>query len=51
MWGSSLWTNGYYVNTVGMYASKNTIVNYIKNQGGNEKDFIKIHQGQLKFNF
>lgn len=49
MWGSSLWTSGYYANTVGMYASKDTIVNYIKNQGGNEKDYIKIHEGQLKF--
>lgn len=49
MWGSSLWTSGYYANTVGMYASKDTIVNYIKNQGGNEKDYVKIHQGQLKF--
>ena len=49
MWGSSLWTSGYYANTVGMYASKDTIVNYIKNQGGNEKDYVKIHEGQLKF--
>jgi len=24
-------------------------VNYIKNQGGNEKDYVKIHEGQLKF--
>ncbi len=50
MWGSSLWTSGYYANTVGMYASKDTIVNYIKNQGNNEKDYVKIHQGQLNFN-
>ncbi len=49
MWGSSLWTSGYYVNTVGMYASKNTIVNYIKNPRHNEKDYVKIHDGQLKF--
>ncbi|MCD6433131.1 MAG: IS200/IS605 family transposase [Sulfurimonas sp.] len=49
MWGSSLWTSGYYANTVGMYAGKDTIVNYIKNQGGNEKDYVKIHQGQLQF--
>lgn len=48
MWGSSLWTSGYYANTVGMYASKDTIVKYIKNQGNNEKDYVKIHQGQLK---
>ena len=49
MWGSSLWTSGYYANTVGMYASKNAIVNYIKNQGHTEKDYVKLHEGQLKF--
>ena len=49
MWGSSLWTSGYYANTVGMYASKDAIVNYIKNQGSNEEDYVKIHQGQLTF--
>ena len=48
MWGSNLWTSGYYANTVGMYASKNTIINYIKNQGNNEKSYVKIYQGQLK---
>ena len=49
MWGSSLWTSGYYVNTVGLYASKDTIKNYIKNQGSNEKEYVQIHDGQLKF--
>ena len=48
MWGSNLWTSGYYANTVGMYASKDTIINYIKNQGNNEKSYVKIYQGQLK---
>ena len=50
MWGSSLWSSGYYANTVGMYASKDTIREYIKNQGNNEKDYKQIHQAQLKFN-
>ena len=49
MWGSSLWTSGYYANTVGLYASKDTIRNYIKNEGANEKNYTKIYQGQLKF--
>ena len=49
MWGSSLWTSGYYVNTVGLYTSKDTIKNYIKNQGSNEKEYVKIYDGQLKF--
>lgn len=49
MWGSSLWTSGYYANTVGLYASKDTIKNYIKNQGSDEKNYKKIYKGQLKF--
>ena len=49
MWGSSLWTSGYYANTVGLYASKDTIKNYIKNQGSDEKNYKKIYEGQLKF--
>jgi len=49
MWGSSLWTSGYYANTVGRYSSKDAIINYIKNQGNNKKDYTKIHQGQLVF--
>ncbi len=49
MWGSSLWTSGYYANTVGMYAGRDVIVNYIKNQGRDEKKYVKMYQGQLKF--
>ena len=49
MWGSNLWTSGYYVNTVGLYASKDTIKNYIKNQGSEEQNYKKIYEGQLKF--
>ena len=49
MWGSSLWISGYYANTVGLYASKDTIKNYIKNQGSDEKNYTKIYEGQLKF--
>jgi REP element-mobilizing transposase RayT len=48
MWGSSLWISGYYANTVGLYASKDTIKNYIKNQGDDSKNYSKIYQGQLK---
>ena len=31
LWGGSLWTSDYYANTVGQYASKDTIVKYIQN--------------------
>jgi len=46
LWGGSLWTSGYYANTVGQYASKDAIVKYIQNQGKDEK-YSKIHQSQL----
>jgi len=49
MWGSNLWTSGYYANTVGMYASKDTIINYIKNQGKEEKEYKRFYQGELNF--
>jgi len=50
LWGGSLWTSGYYANTVGQYASKEAIVRYIQNQGKNaESEYSKIHQGQLNF--
>ena len=48
LWGGNLWTSGYYANTVGQYASKDTIVKYIQNQGKDVK-YSKIYQGQLNF--
>lgn len=48
LWGGNLWTSGYYANTVGQYASKDTIVKYIQNQGKEQK-YSQIHQAQLKF--
>ena len=46
LWGGSLWTSGYYANTVGQYASKDTIVKYIQNQGKDQK-YKKLYQGHL----
>ena len=46
LWGGNLWTSGFYANTVGQYASEETIKNYVKNQG---KEYNKVHAGQLKF--
>ena len=37
------WTKGYYVNTVGQYATEAIIRNYVKNQGN---PYTKLHQGQ-----
>ena len=48
LWRGSLWTSGYYANTVGQYASKDAIVKYIQNQG-KELKYSKIYQAQLKF--
>jgi REP element-mobilizing transposase RayT len=33
LWGGQFWTRGYYVNTVGQYATADTIRNYVKKQG------------------
>lgn len=44
LWGGSLWSSGYYANTVGQFANEEMIINYVKNQG---KKYHKIHQGQL----
>ena len=44
LWGGSLWTSGYYGNTVGQYANEEIIRKYVKNQG---KVYNKIYQGQL----
>src|SRR3990167_9560553 len=43
LWGGEFWTKGYYINTVGQYATADIIRNYVKNQG---KQYTKLHQGQ-----
>ena len=43
LWGGQFWTKGYYVNTVGLYATEAIIRNYVKNQG---KQYTTLHQGQ-----
>ena len=47
LWGGNLWTSGFYANTVGMYASQDVIRKYIRNQGKNDEEYVKLHQGQL----
>ena len=44
LWGGSLWTSGFYANTVGQFANEETIRNYVKDQG---KKYTKMHSGQL----
>ena len=47
LWGGAIWTSGFYINTVGQYASEDVIINYVKNQG-REGEYKKIHHSQLK---
>lgn len=47
LWGGSLWTSGYYANTVGLYGSRDVIQKYVSSQG-KDKEYRKIHDdGQL----
>lgn len=45
LWGKNLWTSGYYINTVGQYASETVIANYVKHQG---QTYKPLHTDQLK---
>lgn len=45
LWGGHLWTSGFYTNTVGQFASEDTIKKYVQNQG---KTYKKTYSGQLK---
>jgi len=44
LWGSSFWTSGYYMNTVGQYGNVKMIREYVEKQG---KQYNQIHRGQL----
>jgi REP element-mobilizing transposase RayT len=46
LWGGSLWSSGYYANTVGQFSNSEVIKQYIKNQG-KDSEYKKLHQGQL----
>ena len=52
LWGGSLWTSGYYANTVGQYASEDVIRKYVAEQGkeGNSS-YKKLYGSQLRFDF
>lgn len=51
LWGGNLWTSGYYSNTVGMYASKDTIMRYIQNQGKDGDEYRKLYENQPELDF
>ena len=47
LWGGELWSDGYYISTVGKHKSERAIADYVKNQG-KDKEYIIIHKDQLK---
>ena len=51
LWGGSVWTSGYYTNTVGLYASKETIRHYIQNQGKDGGEYRKVYENQPELDF
>lgn len=45
LWGGELWTDGYFVSTVGAHGDADMIANYVKNQGSDEKyKYKKLHR-------
>ncbi len=50
LWGGEFWTKGYFINTVSKDGNEETIANYVKNQGRNEKDYKKIYKQEMLFN-
>jgi putative transposase len=47
LWGSSLWTSGYYAATVGKHGNETVIGNYVKEQGC-ATEYVQIHKDQLR---
>ena len=46
LWGSKLWTKGYYISTVGRSGSENVVRRYVHEQGKTQ-EYRTIHEGQL----
>lgn len=46
LWGRNLWTSGFYANTVGQYAGKEVIQQYVANQRKQE-EYKRVYSGQL----
>jgi REP element-mobilizing transposase RayT len=47
LWGGQFWSDGYYVNTVGMRGNEKTVSEYVKNQG-KESEYKRLASQQLK---
>ena len=46
LWGSNLWSSGYYASTVGKHGNETAIGRYVKQQG-KEKEYNQVHKDQL----
>ena len=46
LWGGEVWSDGYFISTVGKHGDEAMIEKYVKNQGS--KDYQVLHQ-QLDF--
>jgi len=44
LWGSELWTDGYFISTVGKHGDENMIKDYVKNQGEEESTYKRLHK-------
>ena len=44
LWGGNLWSEGYFVSTVGRNSNEKQIENYVRDQG---KEYTKMHKGQI----
>ena len=47
LWGSALWTKGYYMSTVGRTGSENAVRKYVQSQGKTQ-EYHQLHTDQLK---
>ena len=45
LWGGQLWTDGYFITSVGKHGNESIISNYVKNQG--DDSYVKIHREEI----
>ena len=48
LWGASVWSSGYFINTVGRNGSEHVISRYVRHQGSKQDTYTSIHSDQLK---
>lgn len=50
LWGGELWTDGYFVSSVGKHGDEEIIRNYVKGQGDTDNHYKKLHKQKPDFN-